>query len=141
MCRPRGCDSRPGRRVRANRLRHLLTICRGVSSRDAMTSLDRPSSASRTILARTTSQYGEVYLRAIASRARRSSRERLIAYGLFLGIRALYTSNASVSGCAFDSQKKTNDADPISDQIVSNTFLKKNLMAKRGVDVFMSSNT
>ena len=86
--RPRGCASRPGRRARANRLRHLLTICRGVSRRDAMTSLDRPSAASRTILARTTSQYGDVYLRAIASRARRSSRERLIAYGLFLGIRA-----------------------------------------------------
>ena len=88
LCRPRASDSRPGRRARANRLRHLLTICRGVSSRDAMTSLDRPSSASRTILARMTSQYGDVYLRAIPSRARRSSRERLIAYGLFLGIRA-----------------------------------------------------
>jgi hypothetical protein len=24
---PRGCSSRPGRRVKANRLRHLLTIC------------------------------------------------------------------------------------------------------------------
>jgi hypothetical protein len=64
-----------------------------------MTSLDRPSSASRTILARTTSQYGDVYFRAIASRARRSSGERLIAYGLFLGIRAYITSNASLSGC------------------------------------------
>jgi hypothetical protein len=88
LCRLRGSDSRPGSRARANRLRHLLTICRGVSSRDAITSLDRPSAASRTILARTTSQYGDVYLRAIASRVRRSSLERLIACGLFLGIRA-----------------------------------------------------
>jgi len=35
-----------------------------------------------------TSQYGDVYLRAIASRARRSSLESLIAYGLLLGIGA-----------------------------------------------------
>jgi hypothetical protein len=39
---PRGCSSRPGRRAKANRLRHLLTICRGVSKRVAMTSLDNP---------------------------------------------------------------------------------------------------
>ena len=88
LCRLRGCDSRPGRRPRTNRLRHLLTIWRGVSSRDAMTSLERPSPASRTILARMTSQYGDVYLRAIASRTRCSSLESLIAYGLLLGIGA-----------------------------------------------------
>jgi hypothetical protein len=48
---PPGCASRPGSRARANRLRHLLTICRGVSRRAAMISLDRPSSARRMILA------------------------------------------------------------------------------------------
>jgi hypothetical protein len=36
---PRGCSSRPGRRAKANRLRHLLTICRRVSKRAAMTSI------------------------------------------------------------------------------------------------------
>lgn len=61
---PRGCSSRPGRRAKANRLRHLLTICRGVSKRVAMTSLDNPCAAKRTILARMTSLYGDVYFRA-----------------------------------------------------------------------------
>ena len=60
---PRGCSSRPGRRIKANRLRHLLTICRGVSKRVAMTSLDNPWAAKRMILARITSRYGDVYLR------------------------------------------------------------------------------
>ena len=63
----RGCSSRPGRRARANRLRHLLTICRGVSKRAAMMSLDRPWAARRTILARMTSRYDNVYLCALAS--------------------------------------------------------------------------
>jgi hypothetical protein len=71
---------------RANRFRHLLTIWRGVSSRDAMRSLDKPSSARRMILARITSQYGDVYLLAIDSSDDRSSLERCISNGLFLGI-------------------------------------------------------
>src|SRR6516164_9393737 len=84
---PRGCASRPGSLARANRLRHLLTIWRGVSSRAAMTSLGRPSSARRMILARITSQYGDVYLLATAASACRSSLESPIVNGLFLGIR------------------------------------------------------
>src|SRR6202050_4216202 len=56
-------SSRPGRRIKANRLRHLLTICRGVSKRVAMTSLDNPWAAKRMTLARITSRYGDVYLR------------------------------------------------------------------------------
>jgi hypothetical protein len=64
---PRGCSSRPGRRAKANRLRHLLTTCRGVSKRTAMTSLDNPCAAKRTILARMTSLYGDVYFRACVS--------------------------------------------------------------------------
>src|SRR5262249_62359291 len=64
---PRGCSSRPGRRARANRLRHLLTIWRGVSKRAAMMSLDRPWAARSTILALITSRYGDVYFRALAS--------------------------------------------------------------------------
>ena len=55
------------------RWRHLLTIWRGVSSRVAMTSLPSPSAASRTIFARITSRYGDVYLRARASNAARPS--------------------------------------------------------------------
>ena len=61
-------SSRPGKRARQKRLRHLLTIWRGVSSREAIPSLGRPWEASRTILARMTSQYGDVYWRAIDSR-------------------------------------------------------------------------
>src|SRR5215471_5652316 len=73
-------------RARENRFRHLLTIWRGVSRREAITSLDNPSSARRMILARITSQYGDVYLRAIDSSVCRSSLERFISNGLFLGI-------------------------------------------------------
>src|SRR5438445_12970984 len=82
---PRGCDSRPGRRARANLLRHLLTTWRGVSKRAAMTSLERPSAASSTIFARITSQYGYVYWRACASGARRFCLASTIANGLSLG--------------------------------------------------------
>src|SRR3984893_5701168 len=64
---PRGCSSKPGSRIKANRLRHLLTICRGVSKRVAMTSLDNPWAAKRTTLARITSRYGDVYFRALTS--------------------------------------------------------------------------
>src|SRR5215467_10401611 len=73
-------------RARENRFRHLLTIWRGVSRREAMTSLDNPSSARRMILARMTSQYGDVYFRAIDSSIRRSSLERCISNGLLRGI-------------------------------------------------------
>src|SRR5580704_19790094 len=52
-----------------------------------MTSLDRPSSARRMILARITSQYGDVYFLAIDSSAWRSPLERSMSKGLFLGIR------------------------------------------------------
>ena len=49
---PRGCDSKPGSRARANRLRHLLTIWRGVSRRVAIMSWERPSAANNTISSR-----------------------------------------------------------------------------------------
>ena len=60
-------SSRPRRRSRKKRLRHLLTICRGVSRRAAMASLSSPSAAYSTILARMTSRYGDVYFRPVAS--------------------------------------------------------------------------
>ena len=41
----RGSSPRPARRRSKNRLRHLLTICRGVSRRSPITLLDRPSAA------------------------------------------------------------------------------------------------
>jgi len=83
---PRGCASRPGSRARATRLRHLLTIWRGVLSRAAMTSLDRPSSERRMILARITSQYGDEYFRATDSSECRSLLERFTSNGLLRGI-------------------------------------------------------
>ncbi len=70
-----------------NRFRHLLTIWRGVSRRDPMTSFCRPSAAMSTIFARMTSRYGDVYLRALLSSSRRCSVDNLIAYGLLLGMR------------------------------------------------------
>src|SRR4029077_17446174 len=73
---PRGCSSRPGRRASANRLRHLLTIWRGVSKRAAIISLGMPCAARSTILALTTSRYGDVYFRALASSSLCSSRVR-----------------------------------------------------------------
>jgi hypothetical protein len=60
---------------------------KGVSSRDAITSLESPSSANRMILARITSQYGDVYFLAIDSSVCRSSLERFTLNGLFLGVR------------------------------------------------------
>ena len=83
----RGHSSRPGKRAKQNRLRHLLTIWRGVSSRTAITSLDSLSAARRMILARTTSQYGDVYFRARDSRVWRSSGVRATSNWLLLGIR------------------------------------------------------
>src|SRR5262249_45225661 len=83
---PRGCSASPGRRQRQKRLRHLLTICRGVSRRAAMASLASPAAARSTILARITSRYGDVYLRARASRSRRSATLNSTRYGLVRGI-------------------------------------------------------
>src|SRR6266851_3861015 len=51
-----------------------------------MRSLDRPCAASNTILARTTSRYGDVYFLARASNSRRSSGDSSIGYGLLLDI-------------------------------------------------------
>jgi len=62
-----------GKRANANRLRQLPMTCRGVSKRAAMTSLDRPRAAKRTILARITSRSGDVYLRTLASNSSCSS--------------------------------------------------------------------
>jgi len=50
-----------------------------------MTSLERPSAARRTILARMISQYGDVYLRALDWSCPRSSLVSLIRNGLDLG--------------------------------------------------------
>jgi hypothetical protein len=60
---------------------------KGASSRDAITSLESPSSANRMILARITSQYGDVYFLAIDSSVCRSSLERFTLNGLFPGVR------------------------------------------------------
>jgi hypothetical protein len=62
-----------------------------------MTSLDRPSSARRMILARITSQYGDVYFLAIVSNLTRSSLERLTLNGLLLGIGGRSLPIASLS--------------------------------------------
>ena len=80
---PRDCSSRRGRRASAYRLRHLLTIWRGVSRRAAMTSLERPWAA--TILALMTSRYGDVYLHALVSSWFCSSLVRMMRNGLGLG--------------------------------------------------------
>src|SRR2546425_12629264 len=50
-----------------------------------MTSLERPSAARRTILARMISQYGDVYLRALDWSCPRSSLVSLFRNGLDLG--------------------------------------------------------
>ena len=67
---PRVCSSSPGNRCSKKRLRHLLTIWRGVSRHTAMTSFDKPCAARSTILARLTSRYRDVYFRARASTVR-----------------------------------------------------------------------
>ena len=82
-------SSRAPGRSRRKRLRHLLTICRGVSRRAAMASLSSPSAAYSTILARMTSRYGDVYFRAVASSQARSASDSSIRYGHFLGIHPL----------------------------------------------------
>ena len=83
---PRGCSSRPASLSRQNRFRHLLTICRGISRRDAMRSFRNPVAASKTIFARITSRYGDVYFRALRSSSLRSSLESLTLNGLDRGI-------------------------------------------------------
>src|SRR5215471_20810803 len=57
-----------------------------MSRRAAMRSFGKPWLAKRTILARMTSRYGDVYCRARLSSSECSSSERLIMKGLFLGI-------------------------------------------------------
>ena len=69
-----------------NRLRHLLTIWRGVSKRAAMTSFARPWAANSTIFARMTSRYGDVYRRARTESASRSASVNWTRYGLILGM-------------------------------------------------------
>lgn len=83
---PRGRSSRPRKRSSKNRFRHLLTMCRGVSSRAAISSLSRPAAAYKAILALITALYDDVYCRAIASSLSRSAVERVIVHGLCLGI-------------------------------------------------------
>jgi len=56
-----------------------------------------PSAAMRMILARTTSQYGDVYRRAMRSNSRRSSAERCTIYGVCLGINARNFAETSLS--------------------------------------------
>ena len=72
---------KPGRRASGNRLRHLLTIWRGVSKRAPMTSLGRPCAAKSTILALITSRYGDVYFRTRASSSFFSTKVRKIRNG------------------------------------------------------------
>jgi hypothetical protein len=59
--------------------------------------LDRPSSARRMILARITSQYDDVYFRAMDSSDCRSSLERFMSNGLLRGIGGDYPPDTSVS--------------------------------------------
>lgn len=82
----RGCSSNPSKRIWKNRFRHLLTICRGVSNREAIMSFDRPCAANKTIFARITSLYGDVYFFESFSKYFRSLSLRVMLYGLFLGI-------------------------------------------------------
>src|SRR6266542_3945067 len=62
------------------------TTSRVVSKRRAISSLSIPLAAMSTILARKTSRYADVYLRARFSRVFRVAPSRTIWYGLFLGI-------------------------------------------------------
>ena len=59
-----------------NRFRQRLTTSRPMPKDAPISSLDRPSAASRIILARKTSKYGSVYFRARLSRISLSSSER-----------------------------------------------------------------
>src|ERR1700689_1068742 len=82
----RGRFSKPSKRSSKNRLRHLLTICRGIEIRSAIWSLRRPLAAKRMVLARTTIKYGDVYVGAISSRALRSRSVKTMGNGLCLGM-------------------------------------------------------
>ena len=82
---PRGSSSRPARRSLKKRWRHLLTICRGISNRAPISSLPRPVAARSTSLARMTSRYGDVHLRARASSSRRSAAVSVMTNGLVRG--------------------------------------------------------
>src|SRR5262249_29138039 len=62
-----------------------------------MTSFSRPAAAISTILARSTSRYGDVYLRALDSSSRRCSPDSLIVYGLSLGILSTTSAAGSVA--------------------------------------------
>src|SRR5260370_32538064 len=62
-----------------------------------MRSLGKPSSARRMILARITSQYGDVYFLATDSSDCLSSVERRMSNGLFLGIEERRASDASLT--------------------------------------------
>ncbi len=64
------------------------------------------ASARRMIFARITSQYGDVYLRAMDSSDRRSSLERFISNGLFLGIEGQAASDASLTDYVTESTLK-----------------------------------
>ncbi len=77
----------PARRSSKNRLRHLLTICRGMSSLSAMRLLVRPSAANRMILDLMTWKYDDVYCLAIPSRVCFSSSAKIIVKGLLLSVR------------------------------------------------------
>jgi hypothetical protein len=74
-----------------------------------MRSLESPSAAIRMILARTTSQYGDVYRRAMPSNSCRSSAERCTTYGLCLGINARSFAETSLSDYV---TKWANDTSP-----------------------------
>ena len=65
---------------------HFETICRGKSRRWPISLFERPSAARRMILARITSRYDDVYLRAMDCSCFFSSIVRKILYGLILGI-------------------------------------------------------
>lgn len=92
----RDLSSRPARRSSKNRLRHLLTICRGVSSLSAISSFSRPLEAYKTIRARITSLYGDVYFRAMAFRRVLSIGVNCMIYGLFLGIFSSFSLRKSM---------------------------------------------
>ena len=71
-----------------------------------MTAFSNPCAASSTILARITSQYGDVYLRDLASSSDRSSLLKVTTNGLFLGIAGLL-SQPSMPNAAEPDQENT----------------------------------
>src|ERR1041385_934862 len=71
-----------------------------------MRSLGSPSSARRMMLARTPSQSRGLFFRAIDSSDSRSSLERRMSYGLFLGIEGRNTSDARLTDYVTESLTK-----------------------------------